>query len=67
VFDAYLADDRVRDFLEAANPAALAEMAGRLIEAQDRGLWRPRSNTTHPLLAQLAGQIPVESLEAVPS
>ena len=63
VFDAYLADDRVREFLEDANPAALAEMAARLMEAQERGLWRPRSNTAHPLLAQLAER----PLEAVPS
>ncbi|MCW5700080.1 MAG: cobaltochelatase subunit CobN, partial [Rhodospirillales bacterium] len=44
VFDAYLNDGEVRDFLEANNPAALKEMGERLLEAQDRGLWRPRSN-----------------------
>ena len=65
VFDAYLADDRVRDFLQAANPAALRDMAERLMEAQERGLWRPRSNTAHPLLARLAGPPPVDALEAV--
>ena len=45
VFDAYLGDDDVRGFLEDNNPAALREMAERLLEAQERGLWRPRSNS----------------------
>lgn len=54
VFDAYLNDDDVRAFLEANNPAALAEMAARLKEAQDRGLWTPRRNDTRDLLAGLA-------------
>ncbi|MCC7045138.1 MAG: cobaltochelatase subunit CobN [Alphaproteobacteria bacterium] len=45
VYDAYLVDDRVREFVMAANPAALSEMAARLLEAQERGLWQPRSNS----------------------
>ncbi|WP_193370258.1 cobaltochelatase subunit CobN [Pelagibius marinus] len=45
VYAAYLEDAAVRDFLEAHNPAALTEMAERLNEAQERGLWRPRSNS----------------------
>ncbi|MFQ6017644.1 MAG: cobaltochelatase subunit CobN [Kiloniellaceae bacterium] len=55
VFEAYLEDDAVRDFLVRNNPAALSEMAGRLIEAQDRGLWQPRANSTRPRLDELAG------------
>ena len=55
VFDAYLDDDDVRDFLEANNPDALRDMAMRLLEAQDRGLWRPRSNTAYHRLAELKG------------
>ncbi|MEL6267900.1 MAG: cobaltochelatase subunit CobN, partial [Pseudomonadota bacterium] len=54
VHAAYLEDDDVRAFLAEANPAALAEIAARLAEAIDRGLWRPRSNTAHRLLAELA-------------
>ncbi len=54
VFDAYLEDDRVRDFLENHNPAALREMAARLKEAQERGLWRPRRNSSTDLLETLA-------------
>ena len=45
VYAAYLEDESVRDFLERHNPAALTEMAERLAEAQERGLWRPRSNS----------------------
>jgi cobaltochelatase CobN len=55
VFEAYLEDPTVREFLSENNPAALAEMAQRLAEAQDRGLWRPRANTTRLRLDDLAG------------
>ena len=55
VFDAYLDDDAVRGFLEDNNPDALREMAERLLEAQDRGLWRPRSNSAASRLTELKG------------
>jgi len=45
VEEAYLADDATRDFIAESNPAALAEIAERLQEAIDRGLWVPRSNS----------------------
>jgi cobaltochelatase CobN len=44
-YQAYVLDERVRDFLMDKNPAALAEMAARFSEAIDRGLWTPRSNS----------------------
>jgi cobaltochelatase CobN len=50
VFDAYLRDGDVRAFLAHANPNALREMSERLIEAQTRGLWKPRANSTRQLL-----------------
>ena len=53
VFDAYLMDGRVRDFLKENNPDALVEMADRFQEALDRDLWRPRRNTIHDDLAKL--------------
>ena len=53
IFDAYLMDDRVRDFLKENNPNALSEMADRFQEALDRDLWRPRRNTIHDDLAKL--------------
>ncbi|MAH84407.1 MAG: cobaltochelatase subunit CobN [Rhodospirillaceae bacterium TMED8] len=46
VFDAYLANNAVREFLEINNPSALQEMVARFKEAQSRGLWRPRRNDT---------------------
>ncbi len=55
VYEAYLEDEEVRGFLEANNPAALGEIAARLIEAQERGLWRPKSNSARPALEELAG------------
>ena len=54
VYDAYIRDEAVHEFLEAVNPAALRDMARRLLEAQERGLWRPRLNTAHVHLAELA-------------
>jgi len=54
VFDAYVADPAVRDFMLQHNPAAAREMADRLLEAQDRGLWRPKSNSSHATLRALA-------------
>jgi cobaltochelatase CobN len=65
VFDAYLADQAVRDFLADANPDALRDIAARLMEAQDRGLWRPRRNDTGAMLAQLIdGSVPEISQKA---
>jgi cobaltochelatase CobN len=53
VFDAYINDEDVREFLQSHNPAALAEMAARLLEAQERELWRPRMNSTFAVLSGL--------------
>ena len=54
VFEAYLLDDAVRDFIAAHNPAALKEIADRLQEAQARGLWKSRHNSAHQRLAAWA-------------
>jgi cobaltochelatase CobN len=56
VFQAYLGDDEVRAFLEGNNPAALKEMSERLLEAEERGLWRPQLNSAHVLLSALANR-----------
>jgi cobaltochelatase CobN len=56
VYDAYLGDARVHDFLQDNNPAAAREIAERLLEAQERNLWKPRSNTAGRRLAELAGR-----------
>ncbi|WP_346896413.1 cobaltochelatase subunit CobN [uncultured Roseibium sp.] len=53
LFEAYLEDDRVREFLQDANPAGLSEMIARFQEAIDRGLWTPRRNSTHARLSEI--------------
>ncbi|SMF22251.1 cobaltochelatase CobN subunit [Tistlia consotensis] len=55
VWEAYLEDEAVRAFLEDKNPAALQEMAERLREAIDRGLWQPRANAAYGSLERLSG------------
>ena len=54
VYRAFVLDERVRDFMAGKNPAALEEMSARLIEAIDRGLWTPKSNSAKFSLAELA-------------
>ncbi|MHC5654134.1 cobaltochelatase subunit CobN [Stappia sp. ICDLI1TA098] len=46
LYEAYLDDAEVRAFLEENNPKALAEIEARFREAVERGLWRPRRNST---------------------
>lgn len=53
LFEAYIADDTVRDFIEEANAPALADMLARFQEALDRGLWSPRRNTTQSMMRAL--------------
>jgi cobaltochelatase CobN len=45
VYDAYLGDDAVRDFIATHNPDALNDIRDRLAEAIDRGLWQPKRNS----------------------
>ena len=54
VYDAYLGDPMVRQFIIENNPAAASEIAEKLIEAQDRNLWKPRSNTGRAMLEELS-------------
>ncbi|WP_108879835.1 cobaltochelatase subunit CobN [Anderseniella sp. Alg231-50] len=53
VHEAYLEDDATREFIEAHNPAALREIAQRLSEAMERGMWTPKSNSARGLIEQL--------------
>ena len=50
---AFLEDDDTRDFMAEANGPALREIAQRLQEAIDRGLWQPRSNSAKARIARL--------------
>jgi cobaltochelatase CobN len=52
LYDAYLGDDAVQDFMAMHNPAALAETRSRFREAIERGLWRPTRNSIRAELMQ---------------
>jgi cobaltochelatase CobN len=56
VYEAYLDDETVRGFLAAHNPDALSEIAQRLAEAIDRGLWKPRRNSLREALDDIAAR-----------
>ena len=53
VYQTYLEDPAVREFIETANPAALREMARRFLEAQSRNLWKPQSNSAYTTLSSI--------------
>lgn len=52
-FDAFVADAETRSFLNDNNPAALKEIAERMLEAAQRGLWTPHRNSAYDLLKEL--------------
>ena len=56
VHAAFMEDESVLGFLEERNPDALREMAERFLEAAERGLWRPRSNSALGALRVVAGE-----------
>lgn len=53
VYTAYLQDDKTREFIASANPPALREIAERLNEAIERGIWKPKRNSVHGHLSEL--------------
>lgn len=55
VHDSWFATEAVRDFIATHNPAALREMAQRFLEAIERDLWTPRSNSAKYALEQIVG------------
>jgi cobaltochelatase CobN len=50
-FEAFVEDTAVRDWLKSANAYGYDELIARFNEARQRGLWTPRSNSAHALLA----------------
>lgn len=53
IYDAYIRDLQTRDFLKQCNPAALSEIAEKLVQAIERQLWSPRSNSARYELEEL--------------
>jgi cobaltochelatase CobN len=56
VHDAYLGDERVREFMLRENPAAARSIAERFAAARRRGLWHPRRNSIDAGLAELIAE-----------
>ncbi len=52
LFQAYLEDVQVREFMAKYNPQALADMTARFQEAITRQLWVPRRNSVQQMLAE---------------
>ena len=53
-YQAFLMDDAVRDFIEGKNEAALRDIARRFLDAIDRGMWKPKSNSARFGLEEMA-------------
>jgi cobaltochelatase CobN len=55
LFDAVCGDDHVRAFLEKENPRAARAIADKFSEAETRGFWTSRRNSTAAILAEMRG------------
>jgi cobaltochelatase CobN len=51
-----LFDEKVQNFIQSKNPWALRDMAERLLEASQRGLWRSPTPETLDQLRAIAHQ-----------
>ncbi|PZO33258.1 MAG: cobaltochelatase subunit CobN, partial [Shackletoniella antarctica] len=56
VAQAYVLDPQVQAFVQQSNPWALRDMAERLLEANQRGLWGSASDTLLDALRQVANE-----------
>ncbi|GAC1599420.1 MAG: hypothetical protein NVS3B8_11970 [Chitinophagaceae bacterium] len=56
ITQAYLMDEENKRFIENANPHALRDMAERMLEALQRGLWKEPSIATHEFLQKVVLQ-----------
>jgi cobaltochelatase CobN len=56
VAEAYLFNPMVQDFIQQKNPWALRDMAERLLEANQRGLWKDVKKETLEELRSLIHQ-----------
>ncbi len=55
-YDAFIADETVREFMAENNEPGLHEMAKKFLEALQRELWTPRSNSVYHELKALTGK-----------
>lgn len=53
LYDAYLVDEEVREFLQSHNKPAMQDMAEIFRAAIERGLWQPKRNSTWDYLSEL--------------
>ena len=53
LYEAYIEDETVREFLSSANEDAYLDMLDRFDEAIERGLWTPRRNSVQSDLGRL--------------
>ena len=58
LYDGYVEDNRVWDFLAQSNPAAARHILERLADAMERGLWHPRRNSTGEDLRRRKEMVP---------
>ncbi|MGB6015643.1 MAG: cobaltochelatase subunit CobN, partial [Nodosilinea sp.] len=56
VAQVYVLDSTVQAFVQNSNPWALRDMAERLLEANQRGLWQSATETTLDALRQIANE-----------
>lgn len=57
LFEAYLVDEDVLNFLQNSNKPAMEEIAKQFQSAIDRGLWQPKRNSAYHYLCQLQQDI----------
>ncbi len=53
-FEAFVEDDRVREFISNSNRFGYDELIAKFNEARERGLWSPRSNAAYAYLEETA-------------
>lgn len=53
LFETYLVDEKVRQFLQSSNKPAMQEMAAIFQDVIDRGLWQPKRNSAYQYLNEL--------------
>ena len=56
LFESYIIDESVRQFIEKFNPDALDDMKKRFLDSIDRKLWHPKRNDTMQFLKLNKGQ-----------